>query len=71
MGGEDDWNVPIQNSEQLYQALRRRGVPTELVVYPGQSHGLRPVAYRRDRHQRYLDWYARWVKGEDPRPRVS
>ncbi|MEJ2542248.1 MAG: S9 family peptidase, partial [Gemmatimonadota bacterium] len=36
MGGEKDWNVPIQNSEQLYQALRRRGVPTELVVYPGQ-----------------------------------
>jgi dipeptidyl aminopeptidase/acylaminoacyl peptidase len=71
MGGEDDWNVPIQNSEQLYQALRRRGVPTELVVYPGQSHGLRPVAYRRDRHERYLDWYARWVKGEAPRPPVS
>jgi dipeptidyl aminopeptidase/acylaminoacyl peptidase len=68
MGGEKDWNVPILNSEQLYQALRRRGIPTQLVVYPGQSHGIGPVSYRRDRHQRYLDWYDRWVKGEGTAP---
>ena len=62
MGGEQDWNVPIQNSEQLYQALRRRGVPTQLVVYPGQSHGLRVPSYQKDRYERYLAWYERWVK---------
>ena len=39
--GQIDWNVPLQNSEQLYQALRRRGIDTELVIYPGQSHGIR------------------------------
>ena len=39
--GEVDWNVPLINSEQMYQALRRLGVPTELVVYPGESHGIR------------------------------
>ena len=54
MGGEDDWNVPILNSEQLYQALRRRGVPTQLVVYPGQGHGLRVPSYQKDRLERYL-----------------
>jgi hypothetical protein len=64
MGGEDDWNVPILNSEQLYQALRRLGVPTELVVYPGQPHGIGPPAYRIDRHRRYLQWYDRWVRGK-------
>lgn len=63
MGGEDDWNVPILNSEQLYQALRRRGVPTQLVVYPGQSHGIRVPSYQVDRYQRYLSWYDKWVKG--------
>lgn len=63
MGGEEDWNVPIQNSEQLYQALRRLGVPTQLVVYPGQHHGLAVPAYQKDRYERYLDWYDRWVKG--------
>jgi dipeptidyl aminopeptidase/acylaminoacyl peptidase len=64
MGGEKDWNVPIQNSEQLYQALRRRGIPTQLVVYPDQGHGLRPPKYQKDRLERYLAWYGRWVKGE-------
>jgi len=68
MGGEVDWNVPIQNSEQLYQALRRLGVPTELVVYPGQHHGIRAPAYQRDRYERYLAWYDRWVKGSGSRP---
>ena len=65
MGGEQDWNVPIQNSEQLYQALRRRGVPTQLVVYPGQPHGLRIPSYQKDRLERYLAWYDQWVKTPD------
>jgi dipeptidyl aminopeptidase/acylaminoacyl peptidase len=68
MGGESDWNVPIQNSEQLYQALRRRGVPTQLVVYPGQPHGLRPASYQLDRYKRYLEWYDQWVKQAGARP---
>jgi len=62
MGGEKDWNVPIQNSEQIYQALRRMGVPTQLIVYPGQPHGLRIPSYQKDRLERYLQWYDRWLK---------
>ena len=65
LGGEQDWNVPIQNSEQLYQALRRRGVDTQLVVYPGQPHGLRVPSYQKDRLERYLAWYAKYVKAAD------
>ncbi len=72
MGGEEDWNVPIQNSEQLYQALRRLGVPTQLVVYPGQHHGLSVPAYQKDRLERYLAWFGRWL-GPSPgaRPAAS
>jgi len=62
MGGEQDWNVPIQNSEQLYQALRRRGVPTQLVVYPDQGHGIGVPSYQKDRYERYLEWYDKWVR---------
>jgi len=65
MGGEDDWNVPIQNSEQLYQVLRRVGTPTQLVVYPGQSHGIQVPSYQKDRYERYLDWYDQWVKNAE------
>jgi dipeptidyl aminopeptidase/acylaminoacyl peptidase len=62
--GQEDWNVPLQNSDQLYQALRRLGVPTELVIYPGESHGISRPSFQVDRYERYIDWYDRWVKGE-------
>ena len=64
MGGKEDWNVPIQNSEQLYQALKRRGVETQLVVYPDEAHGISRPSFRKDRWERYLDWYDRYVRGE-------
>ncbi len=64
MGGEIDWNVPIINSEQLYQALKRLGRMTELVVYPGEYHGFTTPSHIRDRLERYLAWYAHFVKGE-------
>jgi dipeptidyl aminopeptidase/acylaminoacyl peptidase len=65
MGGESDWNVPILNSEQLYQALKRRGIDTRLVVYPGQPHGLRIPSYNVHRYKEYLAWYDKYVKGEE------
>jgi dipeptidyl aminopeptidase/acylaminoacyl peptidase len=60
--GENDFNVPLLNTEQMYQALRSLGVPTELVIYPGQNHGLKKPSYIIDRFQRYLDWYAKWIR---------
>jgi dipeptidyl aminopeptidase/acylaminoacyl peptidase len=62
MGGNNDWNVPIMNSEQMYQAMRRLGRTTQLVVYPGQSHGISKPTYQKDRWQRYLEWYDRFLK---------
>ena len=62
MCGQDDMNVPLLNSEQLYQALRRLGRETELVIYPGQTHGIRTPSYQKDRYERYLDWYSRYLK---------
>ncbi len=60
--GESDFNVPLLNSEQMYQALRTQGVPTELVIYPNQFHGIRKPSYLLDRYQRYLDWYGRYIR---------
>jgi dipeptidyl aminopeptidase/acylaminoacyl peptidase len=64
MGGEKDWNVPINNGEQIYQALKRMGRETLLVVYPGQGHGI-SLPYQIDRAKRYLDWYGKYVKQAD------
>jgi dipeptidyl aminopeptidase/acylaminoacyl peptidase len=60
--GENDFNVPLLNSEQMYQALRSLGRETELVIYPGEYHEIRKPSYRRDRQKRYLDWYDRYLK---------
>ena len=59
--GESDFNVPLLNSEQMYEALRVLNVPTELVIYPGQFHGFTKPSYLVDRLHRYLDWYAKWL----------
>ena len=71
MGGEIDWNVPIINSEQLYQALKRLGRTTELVVYPGEYHGFTTPSHLKDRLERYLAWYAHYVKGDPAPPRPA
>jgi dipeptidyl aminopeptidase/acylaminoacyl peptidase len=62
MGGEKDFNVPIIGGEQMYQALKSLGVETELVVYPGQFHGITIPSYVRDRYERYLAWYDKHLK---------
>ena len=59
--GTDDVTVPLIHSEQMYQALSRLDVPTELVIYPGESHGISRPSFQRDRLQRYLDWYRKWL----------
>jgi dipeptidyl aminopeptidase/acylaminoacyl peptidase len=64
MGGQNDFNVPILGSEQMYQALKTLNVPTQLVVYPGQNHGLTKVPFLRDRIERYLAWYGKYLKGD-------
>jgi dipeptidyl aminopeptidase/acylaminoacyl peptidase len=64
LGGAEDVNVPLLNAEQLYQALRRLGRDTELVIYPGQNHGITKPSYQKDRYERYLAWYGKYLKGE-------
>jgi dipeptidyl aminopeptidase/acylaminoacyl peptidase len=48
----------------MYQMLRSRDVPTTLVIYPEENHGLTVPSYIRDRMQRQLDWYDRYLRGE-------
>lgn len=62
MGGEKDFNVPIAGGEQMYQALRALGIPTRLVVYPGQYHIFTRPSYIVDRAHRIRDWYATYLK---------
>ena len=62
LGGEKDFNVPVLGGEQMYQALKTLKVPTQLVIYPGQNHGLTKTEFIRDRYERYLAWYDKYLK---------
>ena len=62
MVGGEDVNVPTWASEQMYQALRSRGIDTKLVVYPGEAHGIRRPSFVVDRMERWLEWYDERVK---------
>jgi dipeptidyl aminopeptidase/acylaminoacyl peptidase len=62
LGGERDFNVPVQGSQQMYQALRTLGIDTQLIIYPNENHGIQRPSYVRDRYERYLAWYEKYVK---------
>ena len=66
LGGERDFNVPVQGSQQMYQALRSLGVDTQLIIYPNENHGIQRPSYVRDRYERYLAWYEKYVKKSAP-----
>jgi dipeptidyl aminopeptidase/acylaminoacyl peptidase len=59
--GDEDWNVPLSNSEQMYQALKSLGRETQLIVYPGESHDITRPSFREDRMDRYLAWYGKYL----------
>jgi dipeptidyl aminopeptidase/acylaminoacyl peptidase len=58
--GENDNDVPIAEAEQLYIALHDVGVPTVLVRYPREGHGLRETAHVVDQLERSLGWYRKY-----------
>jgi len=60
--GSLDFNVPCAGSEQMYQALSSRRIPTELVIYKDQHHQLDVPSNIVDKFTRYLNWYDRFLK---------
>lgn len=61
--GEEDYRTPMSESEQYYQALKLRGVETELVRVPGEPHG---IARRPSHHMAkilsIINWFERHRK---------
>ena len=64
VGGENDLNVPIASAERMYAVLRRVGVPTKLVIYPGEYHVVSNPAFQMDLRNRVSAWFAKYVLGE-------
>ncbi|MCA1565583.1 MAG: S9 family peptidase [Acidobacteria bacterium] len=60
--GELDNDVHITQAEEMYMALRRRGVETVLARYPREGHGFREPRHREDALERTLDWFDKYLK---------
>jgi dipeptidyl aminopeptidase/acylaminoacyl peptidase len=63
--GEADLRVPISQGYELYNALKRQGVPVKMVVYPRQPHGIQEPKLMLDAMSRNVEWFDRWVLGQD------
>ncbi len=62
MGGDKDFNVPLEGGEQMYQVLKSVGTPAELIVYPGEFHGFKRPSFIRDRYTSWFNWYDKYIK---------
>jgi dipeptidyl aminopeptidase/acylaminoacyl peptidase len=69
-GGADD-RVPTSQGYEFYNALKRVGVPTELLLLPRQPHGPREPKLLRSCAQAHLDWIEKYTLGPDLRPAAS
>lgn len=61
--GLADTRVHPEQSIELYTALRIKGVPSGLILYPREPHGLRERAHQLDFMGRVLEWFDAHVKG--------
>ena len=61
--GEADQRVPKPQSDELYMALKKLGVPVEYIVYPGMPHGLTEPRYQLVKMVSEFQWFEKWIKG--------
>ena len=60
--GEKDLRVPIGQGQEIYNGLKLRNIPTEMVVYKRQPHGIRERAAQIDYMNRTRNWFEKYVK---------
>ena len=59
--GERDERVPLSQGQELYNALKRQGCTTKMVVYPRTPHGIEEPRLLLDAMRRNLDWFEKHV----------
>ena len=66
--GAEDIRVPLGQGRELYNALRRRGIPVELVIYPRQGHSVEEPRLLIDLRRRSVEWLVRWLGASEAEP---
>jgi dipeptidyl aminopeptidase/acylaminoacyl peptidase len=66
--GERDERVPLSQGQELYNALKRQGCTTRMIVYPRTPHGIEEPRLLLDCMQRNLEWFDTYVRNASPPP---
>ncbi len=59
--GDRDGECPPPQSFEMWHALRAENVPTQLVIYPNEGHGIRQPDHARDLEARELAWWTKYM----------
>jgi dipeptidyl aminopeptidase/acylaminoacyl peptidase len=59
--GEADIRVPTSQGYEMYSAVKRKGVPAEMVTYPRTPHGPQEPKFVLDIMQRHIDWVEKYI----------
>lgn len=62
--GDADQRVPKPQSDELFMALKKLGVPVEYIVYPGMPHGISEPRYQMVKMVAEFNWFDKWIKGK-------
>jgi dipeptidyl aminopeptidase/acylaminoacyl peptidase len=60
---ELDYRVPVDQGIQLFTALRRNGVPSEMLIFPDEGHWVLKALNSREWHQAVFGWIRKYVGG--------
>jgi len=59
--GERDERVPLSQGKELYNALKRQGCTTKMVIYPRTPHGIDEPRLLQDAMTRNLEWFGHYI----------
>ncbi|WP_030772287.1 S9 family peptidase [Streptomyces sp. NRRL F-2664] len=65
---EEDRHTPMEQAQRMFVALKMRGVPVELLLFPGEGHDMSRTglpSHRIARYEAILDWWSRQMPEED------
>jgi dipeptidyl aminopeptidase/acylaminoacyl peptidase len=60
--GERDIECPAPQTQEFWHALKALNVPTSIMIYPGEGHGLRDPAHSADAMERTVGWFEKYLK---------
>jgi dipeptidyl aminopeptidase/acylaminoacyl peptidase len=60
--GERDAECPSSQSYEFWHALKTLGVPTQLIIYPGEGHLFRDPKHQADRLDQTVEWFDKYLK---------